>query len=221
MYVWILPLLSGAGLYKVVVEKGIKFDKIGILRVILVLTFIFQFLTMFYLKNAYIQYYLQLTWFLVVFVAFSIDGLLSSLSYSKLAQNICFVILFILFINLANVSLEANRARSKIRDNSLVWSANLRKIWSIIPESSSVFPNILYRPIGYPTAFGDEEFRYPFPQLVKQQLPKYSSYFQKNKTQYLIIDDMASFIRLEEGLENYVKNHYKLTNAEQHIWKRQ
>lgn len=226
-YVWILPLLTSAGAYLTfsnIINNGQKKSKNinkkkPLIQIILIVGLIVQFLFLLNINMAFIQYYIPFQWLLALFAAVLLNDFIFNKFSSGFFHQLIKGGFFILFIVLAYTSIKANNSRTVFRSENQI--SQFAPIWSKVPQNSAIFPNILFRPIAYPTTIGDDELNsYNFLSSVRNMLPSYASSFEKNKLPYLVIDDPVKFYSLEPGLDKYVEAHYRKIDNQINLYKR-
>ncbi|MBI4008827.1 hypothetical protein HY357_01210 [Candidatus Roizmanbacteria bacterium] len=219
-YVWVLPLLAAAGAYSAIIKLQKDSETKKYLRLTLVLLAIFQYVALLVINQIFIQYYIPLQWLLAMFAAVLIEEIGWAM-LSGLYRLAFFIGLFIFFLKLSSSSIETNKARATFNSSSNDFVSKTQKLWSLIPERSASFPNILFRPLGYPLEFGYEEYRVPFPPQIKALMPEYAQTFEKNKVHFLRVEDAQQFFSIEDGLQEYVEKHYKLIDPGLGLWQRE
>jgi len=226
-YVWILPLLSSAGAYLTLSNflnnkraKSRNIDKKKqLIQIILIASLVVQYLFLLNLNMAFIQYYIPFQWLLALFGAVTLDDFIFNKFSSGFFHQLIKGGFFILFMVLVYVSIKANNARTVFRSEYQI--SQFAPVWSKVPQNAAIFPNILFRPIAYPTTIGDDELNnYNFLSSVRNTLPSYIDSFEKNKLPYLLIDDPVKFYTLEPGLDKYVQDHYQKIDNQINLYKR-
>jgi len=225
IYVWVLPLLASIGIY-ITFTKLFKKDinslesKKNLVRIILIITLIVQFVLVLNLKTAFIQYYIPLQYLTALFAAIAVNDLISNELFPKYLKKLATLLFLLFIISLTYSSIKANEARTVFKwQYQTPW---YQGVWTKIPENSAVFPNILFRPIGYPMTFGYDQLNANKEQFqgFSESFPSHVESFEKNKVPYLIIDDPNNFYALEPGLKEYVRAYYQQIDSKYNIFQR-
>ncbi|MFA6016875.1 MAG: hypothetical protein WC744_02205 [Patescibacteria group bacterium] len=215
-YVWVLPLLASAGAYLKL--KNIN-NKKQLVQVILVVGLVVQYLFLLNLSMVFIQYYIPFQWLLALFAAVMLEDLIFNKFPSGFFHQLFKSGLFIIFLILVYVSVQANNARTVFRSEPQI--SQFAPIWSKVPQNAAIFPSILFRPIAYPLSVYDDQLNnFDTFSSVKNTFPKHIDSFEKNKVPYLVIDDPIKFYTLEPGLDKYIENHYQKIDSQINLYKR-
>lgn len=146
IYAWVLPFIGFGG---ALLQAKEKFSPI---RIYLTLTLVAQWLLLFTLQTAFIQYYTPVNWLFALFGAYAIVSFMKAFKTRRLLYTLSLIAITIAILSLTRVSIEANYARSTMRGSDVV--AKFERIWERIPQDSAVFPDFLFRPLGYPMTSG-------------------------------------------------------------------
>ncbi|MCL4378427.1 MAG: glycosyltransferase family 39 protein [Actinobacteria bacterium] len=224
-YVWILPLMAAVGIYVTFIELFNKNTSknegiINLVRIILIISAILQYILILTLKTAFIQYYIPLQYLTAIFASVFVDDLISNEILPKSLRVWFSISTLVFIIAVTYVSVGANEARSIFKwQYQMPW---YQDVWAKIPQSAAVFPNILFRPIGYPMTLGYDQLNANKEQFqgFKSSFPSHIESLTKNKVPYLIIDDPDNFYQLETGLKEYVATYYQSIDKKYNIYQR-
>jgi len=207
IFTWSLPVLAFAGAYHAVRIKG------DLLKIILFVSLVFQWVSMLFINSVFIQYYIPLNWLYAVFAAYLINDLLTKINGLVLLQKILMISFMILFILLYKSSVEGNLARAKITSDPII--KEVQESWKMIPEDSPAFPNVIFRRPIYPVLWGSTFSPY----MRERYLPAYTS-IEKYKILTLVglNDEYFSYLDLES--QQYIQTHYQRDAMNNRIWRR-
>lgn len=205
IYVWVLPILGGAGLYHVAQNVITKKEKSSIapMKIMTVLLCVAQLIVIFKVPSVYMQHYLPLNWLYAMFGAVVISDLLDALSAYPVVWYSAVVLFLWIFVSLTRASIGFNEYRSTIGNLDQIREYEAR--WSQIPENEPIFPGFLFRPSVYPVPFG--YFIGNVPASITNRLPSIPDTLERLQLKHLILDDYT-FVRLPEIAQTYITNHY-------------
>lgn len=209
MYLWTLPLLAGAGIFNVINKK-----KASYVEYILVFSLILEFLSLFFIRAVFSQYFVSLNWFYAIFASVALGEVFEKLKETKWKKlAVSFVI--ILLIVLTKSAFFANLSRSKISFKENVNSLSQR--FSQIPFNEYVFPNILFHPPVYPLTAG--AFMGDIPKAILDTYPPVEKTLEDKKVKYLLLSDYY-LSYLKPNTVNYIKNNYNRILTDPELWLR-
>src|SRR3990167_1268222 len=156
IYAWSLPVLAFSGGYQSLfinntarhsgersdsrIDSGQARMTTNLMKIILFLSLVFQWISMLFINSVFIQYYVPLNWLYSVFAAYMLNDLLFELKLSKLMQKTLTVGLLIIFLLLYQDSVKGNISRSRMTDDPIV--KETQEFWSLVPKESPAFPNL-------------------------------------------------------------------------------
>jgi len=205
IYVWILPILGGAGLYHVAQDIIMKKGKSSItpLKTITILLCVTQLIVLFKVPSVYLQQYLPLNWLFALFGGVAFDELLTAYNKHIPSYLIAICILFICFYVLATASITNNVGRSGIQNPGYINSIEAR--WNQIPANEPIFPGFLFRPQVYPVPFG--YYIGNVPASITSRLPSIPNMLERLQLKHLILDEYT-LVRLPADAQVYIRSHY-------------
>lgn len=198
LYEYFLPIAAIVGV-GFVLTGGISRNP---LKIILVGSVLVQSILLLFVHSVFIQYLLPVSWLWALFSAVAIVRLIQGLQQSKIIQT-SFVILVLMAVSIVGRdSVHANTLRSKTQKGNL--ESWLPFAWRQIPEHSSVYPNIVFRPIAYPMVFG--YYLHDTPQSIKAKLPPLIHTLEKNNVAY--IQKTYEWIAMPKEFPAYVEKNF-------------
>ena len=205
MYIWVLPLLGAGGLVSQVTDIAQKksLDRKDAFKLLLALTLVVNFLSLFALPVVFLQHYLLINWLYALFAAVTLDEFLTSISGKKLIAIPIGIVLFFLYAYMVNMSFTYNIARGTIRGQELI--DGYEKRLAQIAPSESVFPNFLFRPSVYPVPFG--YYIGNVPESIMNRLPDIPAMLETKKIQKLLFDEYT-FSLMPERIRTYMTENY-------------
>lgn len=209
-YVWILPMLGAGGVFKIFFDIFSKFKNIGrkeILKLILIISFILQWVSLFFVNSVFIQYYLPVNFFMAVFAAVLIDEILISLEVSKTLKYAANFSIFFLFLFFSYFSIKANLNRANY--NSFGQKDGMEKIWLRIKPNEQVFQSVLFRPLAYPVPVGYNIELFPISRIDK--LPALPDVLENKKLKYLIVPQnvLLNLGNIKPEWRTYIESKYE------------
>lgn len=214
IFSWIILIASGAGilhLFEQFFEIKAAWKKPIIL--IVLLSFLGQFAFLFLVESVFIQHYITVNWLLALFasvICIHIFKYVQKIPFGTITYTSCLIGSLLLLIVQSS---HANYARSTIRSDELVYRFNA--IWSLIPEKESVFPNILFRPLGYPVPYG--HFIGNMPASILDRLPSIPVSLVRNNTKYVYIDNYY-FERIPVEAQQYIQSMYTASQQDPQLY---
>lgn len=216
MYAWALPVFAFAAGYKSLFYSFVgngRDRSLPVMKIILFVSLVFQWLSMLFINSVFIQYYIPLNWLYAVFMAVFLHDLLFRINLAKLLRFGPFVLGLFLFVLLYQTSLTANFSRSKWR-----WDPYLdefSKVWKMIPEDAPAFPNVVFRKPIYPILWGST-----FAPYMRERYPPAYLAIEKYKLPILTFLNDEYFGFLDKATQDYIVKHYKRDQADSLIWHR-
>lgn len=205
MYVWILPLVSFAGLYHVASGflKKRTHDAADFVGFALCWSLVLQWTSLLFIHSVFLQYYIPITWLFAIFTAVLLTDMYALLSQSKPWRIISAIAGIGLITALAYIQVTGNLNRTAY-DN-----ATNRKyfmgVWSVIGADEAVFPNALFRPLAYPLPYG--YFYADIPPEIISRYPPLDTVLENQKIRVLLVDDYF-LEKLPERYRSYITAHY-------------
>jgi len=205
IYIWVLPLLGAGGLFSFLQACAHKktLQRQDIFGLMLALTLIVNFISLFTLPVVFIQHYLLINWLYALFAAVMIDELLQSLESKTWIHTSLSILLICVYAYMVNVSYTYNIARSTIHGQETIDA--IQKRLAQIEPTESVFPNYLFRPPVYPVPFGYYIGNVPEP--ILNRLPDIPNMLETKKIQKLLFDEYT-FSLMPERIRTYITDHY-------------
>jgi len=111
-------------------------------------------------------------------------------------------------------SLQANSERAK--RSGAEQKMAITAIWNYVPETSAVYPGVLFRPLAYPVPYGFTF--YDLPQSIFSRYEPVQNYLKKNDVQYLNIDGKPWALP-DETVVQYINAHYAQDKEYPLFWK--
>lgn len=217
-YLWSLPLLAFAGAYATFLEGNYSLSKFipkNTLRVMLAASLVLQWLSLFFIRSVFIQYYLPITWLFGIFAAVALAKIIHAVEMDKFLYGITLLFLGIVYTYYFIPSLHANIERAKVTGTEQ--KATITAIWNHVPEVSAVYPGVLFRPLAYPIPYGFTF--YDLPQSLFNRYEPIQNYLEKNKVSYLNIDGKP-WAQPDESVKQYISSHYIQDKEFPGFWKR-
>lgn len=215
-YLWSLPLLSFAGAYSTFLNFTFTFSKISIkntLAMLLALSLVLQWLSLFFIRSVFIQYYIPVTWLFAVFAAVALAKIIHAVQVNKLLYGFTLIFCGIVYAYYLVPSLRANIERARV--TTAEQKVTITTIWNRIPKTSFVYPGFLFRLLAYPIPYGFTF--YDLPQHIFDRYEPIQTYLEKNKVQYLNIDDKP-WAQPNESIKQYIKRYYVQDKEFPQIW---
>lgn len=205
IYIWVLPLLGAGGLFSFLISIVHKktLQKQDVFGLMLSLTLLVNFISLFTLPVVFIQHYLLINWLYALFAAVLLDELLQALESRPWIFTTVSALFLILYAYMVNVSFTYNIARGTIRGQETI--DGFQKRLSQIDPNESVFPNFLFRPPVYPVPFGYYIGNVPEP--ILNRLPDIPDMLENKKIQKLLFDEYT-FSLMPERIRTYITDHY-------------
>lgn len=215
-YVWALPLLAFAGAYNTFITSDFTshtLSRKNMLSSVLAVSLGVQWISLFFIRSVFIQYYIPLTWLFALFGAVAIATILHKVKSNK-ALYIGTLLLFsgVYCLYLAP-SIQANYERAKVIGKET--KESILSIWRYIPENQSVYPGVLFRPLAYPIPYGFTY--YDLPQSLFRRYAPIEHYLEKNNVKYLNIHERAWALP-NEVMKQYVTRHYIQDDTNSLFW---
>lgn len=217
-YLWSLPLLAFAGAYATFQEfdfSFLKFSKKNTMGIILGISLVAQWLSLFFIRSVFIQYYLPVTWLFGIFAAVALAKIIHAVQINKFLYGVTLLFLCIAYVYFFIPSLQANSERAKV--TSVEQKITITAIWNHVPEASAVYPGVLFRPLAYPIPYGYTF--YDLPQSVFNRYKPIQYYLEKNNVLYLNIDGKP-WAQPEQSVQQYISSHYIQDKEFPLFWKR-
>lgn len=213
MYEWLLPILGGAGLLRVL-QLGLgKEGRAYIIKIAIGLSFIGSWLLLLTSVTVFTQYYLPQNWYSAILGAIFITSILELLSNYKVIRNLAYVTLFLLFIICTKQSISSNFYRSTMDFKSEIKTFEDR--WRIISEDEYTFPNFLFRPLAYPIPFGHSYG--DFPKSILNRMGPVEKSLSEKKVKYLLIAP-NEFRLYPESTKEYIEKNYRRVPNDNELW---
>lgn len=212
VYELCLPLLTFAGMF----TASLQVKSFGIHRRIVAwftAACLLQWVSLLFVRSVFLQYFLSVSWFLAAFAAYALTRVYESVVVNRVFGKLVSVLSAALLVGGLAVSWQANTTRSK--SSYAAQKAYLAAQWSIIPESTTVFPGAVFRrsvyPLGYETNFVD---------LSPGLLTRYGSpsvYLARYRIPFVVIDPY-NFSFLDAQTQEYIRKHYQQNVRDQNMW---
>ena len=216
-YLWSLPLLSFAGVYATFQEfdfSFLKFSKKRTIGIILSISLVAQWLSLFFVRSVFIQYYLPVTYLFAIFAAVAVAKIIHTVQIHKFVYTATLLFFSIIYMYLLIPSLQANSERAK--RSGAEQKMAITAIWNYVPETSAVYPGVLFRPLAYPVPYGFTF--YDLPQSIFSRYEPVQNYLKKNDVQYLNIDGKPWALP-DETVVQYINAHYAQDKEYPLFWK--
>lgn len=207
-----LPLVAFAGMY----TTGLNLNTFGAKhRLIAWFTAacLLQWVSLFFVRSVFLQYFLPVSWFLSLFAAFAIAYVYETIFMNKTYKYSTLIIGLVFLIGGLVVCWKANTNRASASYDAQ--AAYLENQWRIIPNTATVFPGSVFRlsiyPLGFKTNFVD---------LSKNLLVRYGSpsvYLKRYKVPYVVLDPY-NFSFLDAQTQDYIRAHYQQNLKDQNMW---
>lgn len=219
IYAWILPILAFMGVFQVVqgfFTKSKDNHQPKIILAILVASFIFQWLALFFYHSVFLQYYIPISWLYALFSAVII-GYFDKITRSFVVVNFLYrVCLFILIVSLIFVSIKANNQRSINYSHQWANQPILTSRWAKIPKNSFVFPSFIFRPVAVPLSI----FYYMkgFPKSIIDRYPSLLETLKTYNVSYLLINDDITYFYLNPEIQAYIDKNFVQDQVDKELW---
>ena len=217
-YLWSLPLLAFAGAHATLLHLDYTFSTHSgkrTMQLILIISLVLQWVSLFFVRSVFIQYYLPITWLFAVFGAVALAKLIHATEINNSLYVMVLVSMGCVYAYYLLPSLQANVEKMKI--TGLEQKTTIQKQWQHIPETSAVYPGILFRPLAYPIPYGFTFYDLP-PELIARYGP-IQNYLEKERVPYLNIDDKPWALP-NETVKHYVTANYVQEKEYPLFWKR-
>lgn len=206
-YLWSLPLLAFAGVYGSILHLDFSFSKPSgknILQIILATSLVLQWLSLFFVRSVFIQYYMPVTWLFAVFSAVALAKFLHTIEINKAIYSVALLCMGCVYVYYLLPSLQANEEKLKI--TGVDQKRTIQNLWKYVPENSAVYPGILFRPLAYPVPYGFTF--YDLPQNLFTRYEPIQYFLEKHNVQYLNIDDKP-WAQPDEATKQYILSNYQ------------
>jgi hypothetical protein len=217
-YIWSLPLLAFAGAHATLLHLDYSFAKPSgrrTMQLILAISLVLQWVSLFFVRSVFIQYYLPVTWLFAVFGAVALAKFIHAIEINKVLYVLSLVGMGCVYAYYLIPSLQANVEKMKI--SGVEQKTTIRKQWQHVPETDAVYPGILFRPLAYPIPYGFTFYDLP-PSLFTRYEP-IQDYLEKGRVPYLNIDDKP-WARPNDVVKQYISSHYVQDEEYTLFWKR-
>lgn len=211
-YELLLPLLAFAGMFHMFIQPDGN-DKRRQFIIWFTIACAAQWLSLWFVRSVFLQYFLSVSWFLAIFSAAVINKLYEMVIQKHKLKLLIQLLILGMSIGGLLISIQANKNRSDFNYQGTV--SNIEKRWSIIPADAYVFPGYLFRLSKYPLGYGTNFTDTPPQFFIKYGIP--SIYLQKNIIKYLVIDPF-NFTFLDSQSQDYISSHYKKHPEASDIW---
>ena len=215
---WILIIFSGAGAYQIFqqVMRHESAQKLEPLKLIISLSFLAQFTTLFLVNSVFMQYYLPIEFFGTILSSVCLYEIYQlSAKNSPLLKKSLFALAIILFILMSHSTYKTSQYRTKYNLSSSKTTLQYR--WSQIPELAYTFPNLLFRFPSHPIIAG--YFYGDIPDKLLNRLPSVSLSLEEKKVPYLFLS--SSYMNyLKTDVQAYINTHYKRVPGDEDLWTR-
>jgi hypothetical protein len=201
IYVWILPLMAVVGSYLIPKNHPMKS--------ILAASPWLQWLLLFFVSSAFIQYFIPFTWLMPIPAAYFLYDLLFVKAKKGLYRNLLTGAVLGLYLVFAVSAIRGNLAHAKLSYLNDPVLNKFQAEWKVIPENSRTFPNILFRQIAFPIIYGYGLQINGYPQSMKEKMPPVTDALEKNRVDYIIVDDMNLFVSIDSRFPGYLENHFR------------
>jgi len=217
-YIWALPLLAFAGAYNTLIASDFTshtLSRKNMFSNVLTVSLGVQWISLFFIRSVFIQYYIPLTWLFALFGAVALATFLHKVkSYKALYIGTLLLFSGMYCIYLVS-SIQANFERAKVTGKET--KESIRSTWKYIPENQSVYPGVLFRPLAYPIPYG-----FTFYDLPSDLITRYGpiqNYLEKERVPYLNIDGKP-WAQPNDEVKQYISSHYTQDETYPLFWKR-
>lgn len=217
IYMWVLLFMAGAGmllLFQELVSKQSQYWKKPIFAILL-LSFIGQHVFLFLSESVFIQHYTSMNWLFGVFASIVVFYIYRSISHRILKYGYTGVALICLLF-LVFGGIKGNQARATIHGKDQV--IRQQELWSKIPENEPVFPNILFRKLGYMVPHG--HFIGNIPETILKTMPSIPESLDKTNTNYVYIDTYT-LERIPADAKYYIQANFTQSTLDPKLFLRQ
>jgi Dolichyl-phosphate-mannose-protein mannosyltransferase len=218
VYALCLAPLGVAGLYHAMQTIVVKSsdDRKKIIILILGISLLCQWATLFIVQVAFMQHYMPVNWLFALFGAYAIDEMLMALKPKPFWHNAGILIIVVIFVNLSLASMRYNLFRSSITAADQIQGYQAR--WKQIPPEEAVFPSYFLRPSLYPVIYGG--FIVNFPSVILNRLPNIPQLLEIKRPR-LLLDDYTLF-RLPDDAQIFINAHYERVPGDNElmVWKK-
>jgi hypothetical protein len=191
------------------IREGLNhvYDKGSTLRrdisLILIGSLIGQWVWILIVPSIFMQYYLPMDWIIAVLAGVAFDRLLLSERFSFVGRSAIMAGVLGFFVIFGFGSYQSNEFRSRINahDND----AHFLNLWKAIPENSAIYPDVLFRPIGFPLPY--QRYITELPESIAKRLPTVSASLEAKKVNY-IFNDNGIISSLPEADQQYIRNNF-------------
>ncbi len=207
LYAWLLLFGAWAGayhlLYKTLTSRQQWMHTT--MTLILVSSLVAQQLSLFAIPSVFIQYYLPVSWLYALFTAVALADIIAIADRSHFLRVPVYIFAYILLVVLIHQSTQANFARAVMigADHMQTIQRRLTRI----PNSASVFPNILFRPLSHPHLQAFFMGVADVPETVLARYPRIKDTLERDRVPYIVITSYSLGL-LSPEIQQYVKTHY-------------
>lgn len=208
VYVHFLPVLTIGGVLitaypilclrkRISYPEFLKIALIGLLSI-----FALWVLT---IPGVYVQYFLPLSWIMALFASVFLFTFFTWVRKKSLIGFVFTMLLCLtLFVLLTKDTIEVNSARAEMTSEKII-EYNTSQ-WMVIPPGEATFPNMLFRPIGYPLVYG--AFIGDTNPYVLKRWGKVEDYLKKRNVKY-IFKNTYLWQHLSPSTRDYIDRNYQ------------
>lgn len=207
IYVWLLPALALAGSHAALINRKRTF-----VTVLLVGCLIAYWLSLFFIRAVFIQYYLLVTWLFALFAAVYIEDVLFWLRFFPRIAMIARIVMLGVCMALIVVSVRANINRSTINADGFI--TFFKERWKVIPDGAKTFPNFLFRLSSFPLTYGYYLFDIPAP--ILSRYGTIAGSLKENRVDFVLFTP-EEVNRLAVSDSAYIQTNYRYDGALQ-LW---
>ena len=183
-----LPILAAVGLCVMMLERFMHRRTAGssairFMQYVCAVSLIVQSGALLLVHSPFIQYFLPISWLFALFASVGIIQVLRRISPWKPLYVISIIGLSVIAWVLVLRSIKSNIGRSQSDNSISIWVPGIVKTWSRVPADKAVYPNMVFRPLAYPLAFG--YYFHDLPRSIIRRLPPLVATLEQNKVPYM------------------------------------
>lgn len=212
-YAVILPYAGAFAALFVMILKAPSAVRLA--RLIILLSLAAQWLFLWRIQTAFIQYYQALNTFLVIALSAGIGELLKLAKKFLPLYAVCIVLLLAGMTVISRDSAGANLIRSQMRADGAF--PDYEKIWQRIPPGMAVYPSFLFRPPVSGMPFG--LFIPEVPDAIQKQYPDPLALLSAPAVRYVYMSDYE-LSRSNGNVTYYIRENFTKDADIEGLWRR-
>lgn len=165
-----------------------------------------NFLLLFLVKSVFLQYFLPVSWVLAVGGSVGLAAIYSYLPKQRVLTGAVICVSLVIYVLISWEMAKVNTARSTISVGQ--WQEKLSVWWTAVPVDATVFPAVLFRPLGLPLLNGYFQGTWDLAPQISGRYPLIN-YLQTGNIEYLVLNP-GDLVKFDAATGDYISAHYQL-----------